>query len=162
MASKPFTTCLWFDDQGEEAAQFYTSIFKDSAITGVIRYNEAGPGQAGKVMTVEFTLNGQNFVALNGGPEFTFNAAVSIVVEAADQAEVDYYWDRLTEGGAGVACGWLTDKYGLSWQIVPTAFYAMMRDPDSAKVTRVNAAMLRMKKFDIAELERTYAGQSAQ
>src|SRR5258708_3103708 len=162
MTSKPFTICLWFDDQGEEAAQFYTSIFKDSAITGVNRYTEAGPGQAGEVMTVEFTLNRQNFVALNGGPQYTFNAAVSIMVGAADQAEVDHYWDRLTEGGAGVACGWLTDKYGLSWQIVPTAFYAMMRDPDPAKVARVTAAMLRMKKFDIAELERAYAGQSAQ
>ena len=158
MTSKPFTTCLWFDDQGEEAAQFYTTIFKDSAITGVHRYTEAGPGQAGTVMTVEFTLNGQSFIALNGGPQYTFGPAVSIVVEAADQAEVDYYWDRLTEGGDEVACGWLTDKYGLSWQIVPTAFYAMMRDPDPAKVARVTAAMLRMKKFDITELERAYAG----
>jgi predicted 3-demethylubiquinone-9 3-methyltransferase (glyoxalase superfamily) len=159
MTSKPFTTCLWFDDQGEQAAQYYTSIFKDSAITAVHRYTEAGPGQAGKVMTVEFTLNGQNFTALNGGPQYTFSPAVSIVVEAADQAEVDYYWDRLTDGGNEVACGWVTDKYGLSWQIVPTAFYDMMRDPDPAKVARVTAAMLRMKKFDIAELGRAYAGQ---
>ena len=159
MTSKPFTTCLWFDNQGEAAAQFYTGIFKDSAITGVTRYTEAGPGQAGTVMTVEFRLNGQNFLALNGGPHYTFSPAVSIVVEAADQAEVDYYWDRLTEGGEAVACGWVTDKYGLSWQIVPTAFYAMMRDPDPAKVTRVTAAMLRMKKFDVSELERAYAGQ---
>jgi predicted 3-demethylubiquinone-9 3-methyltransferase (glyoxalase superfamily) len=159
MTSKPFTTCLWFDDQGDEAAQFYTSIFKDSAITAVHRYTETGPGQAGKVMTVEFTLNGQNFTALNGGPQYAFSPAVSIMVEAADQAEVDYYWDRLTEGGNEVACGWVTDKYGLSWQIVPAAFFAMLRDPDSAKVARVTAAMLRMKKFDIAELERAYAGQ---
>jgi predicted 3-demethylubiquinone-9 3-methyltransferase (glyoxalase superfamily) len=159
MTSKPFTTCLWFDDQGEEAVRFYTSIFKDSAITGMTRYGEAGPGDAGKVMTVEFTLNGQNFVALNGGPEYQFTAAVSIMVEAADQAEVDYYWDRLTEGGAGVACGWLTDKFGLSWQVIPSAFYAMMRDPDPEKVSRVTAAMLRMMKFDIPELERAYAGQ---
>jgi len=159
MTSKPFTTCLWFNDQGEEAAQFYTSIFKDSAITAVHRYTEAGPGHEGKVMTVEFTLNGQNFTALNGGPQYTFSPAVSIMVEAVDQAEVDYYWDRLTEGGNEVACGWVTDKYGLSWQIVPAAFYAMMRDPDSAKVARVTAAMLRMKKFDIAQLERAYAGQ---
>ena len=159
MTSKPFTTCLWFDDQGEEAANFYTTVFKDSAITGVHRYTEAGPGQADRVMTVEFTLNGQNFMALNGGPHHTFSPAVSIMVEAADQAEVDYYWDRLTEGGAEVACGWVTDKYGLSWQVVPTAFYVMMRDPDPAKVARVTAAMLRMKKFDVAELERAYAGQ---
>src|SRR5260221_5040533 len=120
MTSKPFTICLWFDDQGEEAAQFYTSIFKDSAITGVNRYTEAGPGQAGKVMTVEFTLNGQNFVALNGGPQYTFDAAVSILGEAAAQAEVDHYWDRLAGGGAGVACGSLRDKYGRRWQMVPT------------------------------------------
>ena len=158
MTSKPFTTCLWFDNQGEAAARFYTSIFKDSAITSVTRYTEVGPGQAGTVMTVEFTLNGQGFLALNGGPRYTFSPAVSIVVEAADQAEVDYYWDRLTEGGAEVACGWVTDKYGLSWQVVPTAFYAMMRDPDPAKVARVTAAMLRMKKFDVSELERAYAG----
>jgi predicted 3-demethylubiquinone-9 3-methyltransferase (glyoxalase superfamily) len=110
-------------------------------------------------MTVEFTLNGQNFTALNGGPQYTFSPAVSIMVEAADQAEVDYYWDRLTEGGNEVACGWVTDKYGLSWQIVPADFYAMMRDPDSAKVARVTTAMLRMKKFDIAALQRAYAGQ---
>jgi predicted 3-demethylubiquinone-9 3-methyltransferase (glyoxalase superfamily) len=158
MTSKPFTTCLWFDDQGETAAQFYTSIFKDSAITSVTRYSEVGPGQAGTVMTVEFRLNGQSFLALNGGPQYSFSPAVSIVVEAADQAEVDYYWNRLTEDGEEVACGWVTDKYGLSWQIVPTAFYAMMRDPDPAKVARVTAAMLRMKKFDVSELERAYAG----
>jgi predicted 3-demethylubiquinone-9 3-methyltransferase (glyoxalase superfamily) len=159
MTSKPFTTCLWFDNQGEAAAQFYTGIFKDSAITSVTRYTEAGPGQAGTVMTVEFTLNGQNFLALNGGPQYSFSPAVSIVVEAADQAEVDYYWDRFKEGGEEVACGWITDKYGLSWQIVPTVFYAMMRDPDPAKVARVTAAMLRMTKFDVNGLERAYAGQ---
>ncbi len=159
MTGKPFTTCLWFDDQGEEAARFYTSIFKDSAITGVQRYTDAGPGEAGKVMTVEFTLNGQNYLALNGGPQYTFSAAVSLMVEAADQAEVDYYWDRLTEGGQEVACGWLSDKYGLSWQVIPTAFYTMIHDPDQDKVARVTAAMLRMTKFDVAELERAYAGQ---
>src|SRR5215469_12474861 len=158
MTSKPFTTCLWFDDQGEEAAKFYTSIFKDSAITSVHRYTEAGPGQAGTVMTVEFALNGQNFMALNGGPQYTFSPAVSIMVEAADQAEVDYYWDRLTEGGEEVACGWLTDRYGLSWQVVPTVFLDMVNGADQVKAARATAAMLSMKKLDIDAPERAYAG----
>jgi predicted 3-demethylubiquinone-9 3-methyltransferase (glyoxalase superfamily) len=159
MTSKPFTTCLWFDTQGEEAAQLYTSIFKDSAITGVMRYNEAGPGDAGKVMAVEFTINGQNYLALNGGPQTTFNDSVSLMVEAADQAELDYYWDRLLEGGGEpIACGWLKDRYGLRWQVVPAVFYTMIHDPDPAKVMRVNAAMLQMTKFDVSELERAYAG----
>ena len=158
MTSKPFTTCLWFDNQGEEAAQYYTSIFKNSPIDGVHRYTEAGPGPAGAVMTVNFELNGQRFVALNGGPQYSFTPAISLVVECADQAELDYYWERLGDGGHEVACGWLQDKYGLSWQVVPTAFLEMMKDPDPQKVARVTAAMLSMKKLDIAELERAYAG----
>ena len=159
MTSKPFITCLWFDDQGEEAARFYTGVFKNSRITGVSRHTEAGPGPEGTVLTVEFELNGQKFLALNGGPEhFGFSEAVSLMIECEDQAEVDYYWDRLTEGGREVACGWLTDKYGFRWQIVPSAFFAMMRDPDQEKVARVMAAMMKMTKFDIAELERAYAG----
>jgi len=158
VTSKPFTTCLWFDNQGEEAAQYYTSIFKNSPIDGVHRYTEAGPGPAGAVMTVNFELNGQRFVALNGGPQYSFTPAISLVVECADQAELDYYWERLGDGGHEVACGWLQDKYGLSWQVVPTAFLEMMKDPDPQKVARVTAAMLSMKKLDIAELERAYAG----
>lgn len=147
MTSKPFTTCLWFDDQGEEAARFYTDVFKDSKITSV------------SPLTVEFELNGQKFLALNGGPEhYGFSEAVSLVVECEDQAEVDYYWGRLTEDGREVACGWLADKYGFRWQIVPSAFLAMTRDPDQEKVARVMAAMMKMIKFDIAELERAYAG----
>jgi predicted 3-demethylubiquinone-9 3-methyltransferase (glyoxalase superfamily) len=157
MTSKPFITCLWFDGQGEEAARFYTGIFADSRMGEVHRYTEAGPGPAGSVVTAQFELNGQQFLALNGGPQFTFNEAVSIIVECADQAEVDYYWDRLTEGGAAVACGWLRDKYGLSWQVVPTEFLDMMRDPDQDKVARVTAAMMKMTKFDIAELKRAFA-----
>jgi len=159
MTSKPFVTCLWFDDQGEEAAMFYTSVFKDSRVTGVHRYSDAGPRPAGTVMTVEFELNGQKFLALNGGPEYKFTPATSIVVECADQAEVDYYWGRLTEGGQEVACGWLTDKHGFSWQIVPSVFYTLVSDPDQEKANRVMAAMLQMKKFDIAALERAHAGQ---
>jgi predicted 3-demethylubiquinone-9 3-methyltransferase (glyoxalase superfamily) len=157
VTSKPFTTCLWFDDQGEDAARFYTGVFAGSRIGAIQRYTDAGPGPEGDVFTVEFELNGQKFFALNGGPEhYGFNEAVSIMVECADQAEVDYYWDRLTEGGAGIACGWLQDRYGFRWQIVPTRFFDMMHDPDQAKVARVISAMMTMTKFDIAALERAY------
>jgi predicted 3-demethylubiquinone-9 3-methyltransferase (glyoxalase superfamily) len=157
MTTQPFVTCLWFDTQAEEAATFYTGIFKDSAISAVHRYTEAGPGQEGAVMLVEFELNGQKFSGLNGGPQFTFNEAVSIVVTCADQAEIDYYWSSLTEGGQEIACGWLSDRYGLSWQIVPVAFMDMIRDPDQEKVDRVLRAMMTMTKFDVAELDRAYA-----
>jgi len=156
MTSKPFTTCLWFDTQGEEAANFYTSIFKNSKINAVHRYTDVGPGPEGSVLTVEFELNGQQFLALNGGPVYTPGPAVSIVVECADQAEVDYYWERLTEGGQEVACGWLTDKYGFSWQVVPTVLLEMTTDPDPAKAARATAAMMTMKKFDIAALTGAY------
>lgn len=160
MTSKPFTTCLWFDDQGEDAARFYTSVFKNSHITTISRYTDAGPGPEGHVFTVEFELNGQKFFALNGGPDhYGFNEAVSIMVECDDQAEVDYYWDRLTQDGAEIACGWLKDRYGFRWQIVPTRFFEMMRDPDQAKVARVTSVMMTMVKFDVAALERAYAGE---
>jgi predicted 3-demethylubiquinone-9 3-methyltransferase (glyoxalase superfamily) len=158
MTSKPFTTCLWFDNQGEEAARYYTSIFKNSRLGRIQRYTSAGPGPEGSVMTVEFELNGQRFLALNGGPQYSFTPAISIVVECADQAEIDYYWDRLTDAGTEVACGWLQDKYGLSWQIVPTVFLEMITDPDQEKVKRVTEAMYTMKKFDLAQIERVYAG----
>ena len=123
------------------------------------RHTEAGPGPAGSVMLVEFELNGQKFSALNGGPQFTFNEAISIVVPCADQAEVDYYWNRLSDGGQEVACGWLKDRYGLCWQIVPGIFFEMIADPDSAKVARVMRAMMDMTRFDIAALQQAYAGQ---
>jgi predicted 3-demethylubiquinone-9 3-methyltransferase (glyoxalase superfamily) len=158
MTSKAFTTCLWFDTEGEEAANFYTSIFKDSKISRIGRYTEAGPGPAGAVMAVEFELNGQKFVALNGGPQFKFNEAISFQIPCADQDEVDYYWSRLSEGGQEVACGWLKDKYGLSWQVVPTVFIDMISDPDPEKATRATAAMLSMTKFDIVALEKAYRG----
>jgi predicted 3-demethylubiquinone-9 3-methyltransferase (glyoxalase superfamily) len=158
MADNGFTICLWFDTKGEEAARFYASVFKDSKIGRTGHYTEAGPGPAGSVATVEFELNGQRFVALNGGPQYTFNPAVSLTIPCADQAEVDYYWDRLTDGGQEIACGWLQDKYGLSWQVVPTVFMDMATDPDPEKVRRVTEAMFTMKKMDIAALQAAYAG----
>ena len=159
MTDRALVTCLWFDTQAEEAATFYTGVFKDAKLGAIHRHTEAGPGPAGSVLLVEFELNGQKFSALNGGPQFTFNEAVSIVVPCADQAEVDYYWDRLSDGGQEIACGWLKDRYGLCWQIVPAVFFEMIADPDSAKVTRVMQAMMSMTKFDIAGLQKAYAGQ---
>ena len=158
MSGNAFITCLWFDTQAEAAADFYTGIFNDSELGAVHRYTEAGPGLAGSVMLVEFELNGQKFSALNGGPQYTFNEAVSIVVPCADQAEVDHYWSTLSEGGQEIACGWLKDKYGLCWQIVPAVFFDMVNDPDRDKVTRVMQAMFGMTKFDIAALENAYGG----
>jgi predicted 3-demethylubiquinone-9 3-methyltransferase (glyoxalase superfamily) len=159
MTGHELATFLWFDTEGEAAARYYTSIFTDSRLGRVVRYGEAGPGPAGSVMTVEFELNGQKFVALNGGPQFTFNEAISFMIPCADQEEVDYYWSRLSEGGHEVACGWLKDKYGLSWQVVPTALIDMITDPDPEKSKRVTEAMLKMIKLDIAELQRAYAGE---
>ena len=159
MTDRAFVTCLWFDTQAEEAAHFYTGIFKNAKLGAVYRYTEAGPGPVGSVMLVEFELNGQKFSALNGGPQFTFNESVSIVVPCADQAEVDHYWDRLSDGGQEIACGWLKDRYGLCWQIVPAVFFEMIADPDSARADRVMRAMFGMTKFDIAGLKQAYAGQ---
>ena len=158
MTDHALVSCLWFDTQAEEAANFYTGIFSGGTLGAVHRHTEAGPGPAGSVMLVEFELNGQKFSALNGGPQFTFNEAVSIVVPCTDQAEVDYYWDRLSDGGHEIACGWLKDRYGLCWQIVPAVFFEMITDPDAAKVARVMQAMFGMTKFDVAGLEQAYAG----
>ncbi len=158
------TPCLWFDDQGEEAAQFYTSIFKNSKIVTVARYGEVGKESHGRppgsVMTVAFELDGQAFLALNGGPVFKFNEAISLTVNCETQEEVDYYWEKLSAGGDEKAqmCGWLKDKYGLSWQVVPTVLPKLMSDPDTEKSGRAMAAMLKMKKIDIGELERAVAG----
>ena len=158
MTGNSFTTCLWFDTEGEAAANFYTSVFKDSRIGRVSRYTEAGPGPAGSAMVVEFELNGQKFIALNGGPaNARFTEAISFQIPCADQAEVDYYWERLTDGGQEDACGWVKDRYGLSWQVVPTALTEMMADPDPAKVRRATEAMFTMKKLDIAALQKAYA-----
>jgi predicted 3-demethylubiquinone-9 3-methyltransferase (glyoxalase superfamily) len=158
MSNRPFVTCLWFDTEAEEAANFYTGIFKDSSLGQVHRHTEAGPGPEGTVLLVEFELNGQKFSGLNGGPQYKFNEAVSIVVPCEDQAEVDYYWSHLSEGGQEIACGWLKDRYGLCWQIVPAVFFDMIADPDSAKAARVTQAMLGMTKFDVAGLAKAYAG----
>ena len=153
------TPFLWFDSQAEEAAAFYVSVFPDSSVRSVARYGEAGPGPAGSAMVVEFTLRGQEFSALNGGPVYQFNPAMSFVVDCVTQDEVDHYWDALTaDGGQPVQCGWLTDKFGVSWQIVPRRLGELMAnsDPDVAK--RVTEAMLKMIKLDIAELERAAQG----
>ena len=155
-----FTTCLWFDGQAEEAADYYTSIFPSSKVGRVGRYTEAGPGPAGSVIAVEFEINGERFVALNGGPEFTFSEAISFQIFCDDQDEIDRYWDALTEEGEESVCGWLKDKYGVSWQVIPANLIDMISDPDQEKAARTTEAMLAMKKFDIAELERAYAGAS--
>ena len=149
------STCLWFDDQAEQAANFYTSVFKNSKITGLSRYGEGAPRPAGMAMTVTFEINGQEYMALNGGPEFTFSPAISIVVYCETQAEIDELWEKLCEGGEEVQCGWLTDKFGLSWQIVPTALGGLMQGPAS-KSDNAMKALLQMKKLDIAQLQMAY------
>jgi len=152
------TPFLWFDTQAEEAATFYTSVFERSRIIEVARYGDAGPGTAGSVMTVSFELDGQRFVALNGGPEnFRFNESVSFVVNCTTQAEVDHFWARLSDGGQEGACGWLKDKYGLSWQIVPDRLLELVTGPDPETSQRAMKAMFEMKKIDIAALERSIA-----
>jgi predicted 3-demethylubiquinone-9 3-methyltransferase (glyoxalase superfamily) len=156
--------CLWFDDQAEAAAKFYTGIFRNSKIVKITRYGKAGQevhgGKPGSVLTVAFELDGQAFTALNGGPVFKFNEAISLQVFCDTQEEVDYYWEKLSAGGEPKAqqCGWLKDRYGVSWQVVPVALIEMIGDPDQARADRAMAALLKMKKLDIAELKRAYAG----
>jgi len=156
MAMQKITPFLWFDDQAEEAVNFYTSIFKNSEILDVTRYGEAGPRPKGTVMTVAFQLEGQEFMALNGGPEFKFTEAISFYVNCESQAEVDEFWEKLSAGGEEGPCGWLKDKYGLSWQIVPTILGELVSDPDPLKSQRVVQAMLQMGKIDIEGLQRAY------
>ena len=146
------TPNLWFDTNGQEAAEFYVSVFPNSAITGMTHYGEAGPGPAGTVLTVEFELDGQPFIAINGGPLFTFDEAVSFLIECADQAEVDYYWSALSEGGEEGPCGWLKDRYGLSWQVCPAGMKEILNDPDRGRAERATRAMLGMTKIDEAAL----------
>ena len=153
------TPNLWFDTKGLEAAEFYVSVFPDSKITNVSYYGEAGPRPAGTVLTVEFVLDGQEFTAINGGPEFTFDEAVSFLVNCADQEEVDYYWDRLTDGGQEIQCGWLRDRYGLAWQVSPVRLVELLNDPDKGRSERAMRAMLEMKKIDIAALEAAADGR---
>jgi predicted 3-demethylubiquinone-9 3-methyltransferase (glyoxalase superfamily) len=152
------TTCLWFDTKAEEAANFYTSVFDDGKITQVARYGSAGPRPDGSVMTVDFQVGGHDFVALNGGPEFTFNEAISIQVNCDTQEEVDRYWTQLSEGGEEGPCGWLKDRYGVSWQIIPTLLNRLVTDPDQEKAQRAMAAMLQMGKIDSAKLQAAFDG----
>ena len=152
------TPNLWFDTEGEEAAQFYVSIFPNSKINAVTHYTEVGPREAGLVLTVDFELDGQPFTAINGGPDFTFNEATSLLVNCADQAEIDHYWEKLGEGGEHGPCGWLKDKYGLSWQVAPVGMEAMLKDPDSAKSQAAMRAMLGMQKIDLAALQAAFDG----
>jgi predicted 3-demethylubiquinone-9 3-methyltransferase (glyoxalase superfamily) len=147
------TPFMWFDSQAEEAMNFYTSIFKNSKVGNIIRYGEAGPGPAGSVLTASFELDGLEFTALNGGPQFKFTEAISLHVACESQDEVDYYWDKLGDGGRIDQCGWLKDKFGLSWQIVPTILHKLLSDPDRDKANRVMQAMLQMKKLDVAKLK---------
>ena len=162
--TQKITPCLWFDNQAEEAVEFYTGIFRNSRILNISRYGEAGREvhgrPAGSVMTIAFELDGQAFTALNGGPTFKFNEAISFQVDCETREEVDYYWEKLSEGGdeKSQQCGWLKDKFGASWQVIPSILPKMMSDPDREKSGRVMEAMLRMKKIDIDELARAYAG----
>jgi Uncharacterized protein conserved in bacteria len=153
------TPFLWFDGKAEEAMHFYVSIFKNSKVGAITRYGDAGPGPKGTVMVVTFQLDGQEFIALNGGPQFTFSPAISFVVNCETQEEVDAFWEKLSEGGEKLQCGWLRDKYGLSWQIVPTVLGEMMQDKDAEKSQRVMKAMLQMTKLDIKRLKQAYAQQ---
>ena len=154
------TNCLWFDGQAEEAAEFYVSVFPDSSVTAVSRYGEGAPFPAGTALTVEFQLNGTPYQGLNGGPHYTFNEAISFSISCADQAEVDYYWDKLTaDGGYEGQCGWLKDKFGVSWQVVPEALGSIMSRDDAAGVGRAMQAFMGMQKFDIAALEAAYRGE---
>jgi len=158
------TPCLWFDTQAEEAARFYTSIFENSRIKRIARYGEAGREthgkEAGSVITVEFEIDGQTFVALNGGPHIKFNEAISLQVSCETQDELDYFWNKLSDGGRESQCGWLKDKYGVSWQIVPSILSQMMADAERAKSERAMNALLKMKKFNLETLQRAYAGQA--
>ena len=153
------TPCLWFDNNAEEAVNHYLSIFKNSKINKVLRCGDAGPGPKGSVLTIAFQLEGQDFIALNGGPIFKFNEAISLSVDCKSQIEVDDLWEKLSDGGQESQCGWLKDKFGLSWQVVPSALVEMLQDPDPEKSKRVMAAMMQMGKIDIAKLKQAYDRQ---
>jgi predicted 3-demethylubiquinone-9 3-methyltransferase (glyoxalase superfamily) len=157
----PIVPNLWFDTEAEAAAEFYTSVFKNSRVLSVTHYTEAGPREAGMVMAVEFELDGQRFVGINGGPQFTFDEAISFQITCETQSELDYYWDRLVDGGSESQCGWLNDKFGLSWQVVPTGMEEVFADPDPQRARRAMEAMLGMTKLDIAALRAAADGVSA-
>ncbi len=156
--NQKITTFLWFNNNAEEAVNFYVSVFKNSKILNITHYGEPGPGPKGSVMTVDFELDGQKFAALNGGPQFKFTEAISLVVNCKSQEEVDYFWEKLSEGGEKVACGWLKDKFGLCWQITPEVLLELLQDADQQKVDRVMTAMMKMVKLDIKELEEAARG----
>jgi predicted 3-demethylubiquinone-9 3-methyltransferase (glyoxalase superfamily) len=151
--NQKITTFLWFNDNAEEAANFYCSVFKNAKILNTTHYGDAGPGPKGSVMTVDFELDGQRFTGLNGGPQYKFTEAISLLVHCKTQEEIDYYWEKLSEGGAQVACGWLKDKFGLSWQITPDILLELIGDPDEQKQQRAFKAMMTMTKIDIKQLE---------
>lgn len=157
---RPIAPCLWFDGNAEDAVQFYGSVFPNSRVTHVDRYNDVGPDPEAPVVFIEFELNHQPFQAINGGPEFSFTEAISLSISCADQDEVDYYWDALIAGGESMACGWLKDRYGVAWQVVPRRLFEMMRDPDRERAGRAMRRMLEMTKLDVAELEAAFAGES--
>jgi predicted 3-demethylubiquinone-9 3-methyltransferase (glyoxalase superfamily) len=159
--NQKITPNLWFDGEAEEAAQFYVSVFENSRIVDVSHYTEAGPGEPGSVMVVEFELDGHRFIGINGGPQFKFDEAVSFQINCEDQDEVDYYWEKLTEGGEESQCGWLKDKFGLSWQVTPSGMGELFSDPDKERANRAMQAMLKMKKLDIDELRRAADGVPA-
>jgi predicted 3-demethylubiquinone-9 3-methyltransferase (glyoxalase superfamily) len=156
MRMQKITPFLWFDQQAEDAVKFYTSIFPNSGVRTITYYGEAGPGPKGSVMTIAFELDGQEFIALNGGPHFKFTEAISFVVNCETQEEVDQYWEKLLEGGQEIQCGWLKDRFGVAWQIVPMALIEMLRDPDPQRSQRVARAMFKMKKLDLAALRNAY------
>ena len=157
--AQKITTFLWFDNQAEEAINFYVSIFKNSRVGDITRYGDTGPGPKGQVMTAEFQIEGQQFTALNGGPHFKFTEAISLVVNCETQEEVDEHWEKLSAGGQKVQCGWLKDKFGLSWQIVPTILKDLLKDKDPEKTNRVMQAVMKMTKLDIAQLKAAYEGK---
>ena len=156
--NQKITTFLWFNDNAEEAANFYTSVFKNSRILNTTRYGDSGAGPKGNVMTVDFELDGDQFVALNGGPQFKFTEAISLVVNCKDQEEIDYFWEKLSEGGEKVQCGWLKDKFGLSWQIVPEVLWQLFQGGDQQKTDRIMKAVMQMKKLDVKQLEEAARG----
>ncbi|MCU1530703.1 MAG: hypothetical protein JWO49_274 [Arthrobacter sp.] len=156
--TEKITTCLWFDSQAEEAAEFYVSVFEESKVLNVARYGEGGPGSAGQAITVQFQIEGRTFTALNGGPAFPFTEAVSFVIDCHSQEEVDRYWAALTDGGSEGQCGWLKDRFGVSWQIVPSVLGQLLGGPDSEGARRAMQAMLGMRKLDVAALEKAYYG----
>jgi predicted 3-demethylubiquinone-9 3-methyltransferase (glyoxalase superfamily) len=156
--TQPIAPCLWFDGNAEDAVNYYVSVFKDSKVLHIDRFNDVGPAPDAPVVFIEFQINGQPFQAINGGPEFHFTEAVSFSIACANQEEVDYYWDTLTQGGEPGPCGWLKDKYGVSWQVVPTVLTELLRDADRERAGRVMRRMLQMGKLDVAELQAAYEG----